>query len=163
MTSSLPPDRWAGLYSPPAMQALVDGVVLATEAEPPSYPLTDTARVDASVLPHLAWYLSALAYDIEGDEAQHRAAVGVARTLTAQIGTVAALDTLGRANGLTIAVRYLAETGEGTPYERRKNVAVDVSHPTRIVDDLWREYLGRAIEACLPFTLELREITIATS
>ena len=157
----LPPDRWAGLYAPPAMRALVDGVVVALDAEPRAYPLTDVAHIDASVLPHLAWYLAALAYDIEGSEAQQRAAVGVARTLTAQIGTEAALATLGAANGLTIALRYLEQTGEGTPYDRRKNVAVDVSHPTRIVDSLWLEYLGRAIEACLPFTLDLREIVIA--
>ena len=156
----LPPGRWDGLYSPPAMRALVDGVVRALDAEPRAQPLW--GEVDPSVLPHLAWYWAAIAYDIEGDVDQQRAAVDAAKRLTVEIGTEAALATAGAINRATVTLRYLAETHEGTPWPRRKDVEVAVRAPLDVeIVDLYREYWTRLAEACLPHTLQLRGVDVS--
>ena len=156
----LPPGRWDGLYSPPAMRALVDGVVRALDAEPRAQPLW--GEVDPSVLPNLAWYWAAIAYDIEGDVDQQRAAVAAAKRLTVEIGTEAALATAGAINGVTVTLRYLPETYEGTPWRRRKNVEVSVRAPLDVeIDDLYREYWTRLVGACLPHTLQLRGVDVS--
>ena len=156
----LPPGRWDGLYSPPAMRALVDGVVRALDAEPRAQPLW--GEVDPSVLPHLAWYWAAIAYDIEGGVDQQRAAVDAAKRLTVEIGTEAALATAGAINRATVTLRYLAETHEGTPWPRRKDVSVVVRAPLDVeIVDLYREYWTRLAEACLPHTLQLRGVDVS--
>jgi len=156
----LPPGRWDGLYSPPAMRALVDGVVRALDTEPRAQPLW--GEVDPSVLPHLAWYWAAIAYDIEGDVDQQRAAVDAAKRLTVEIGTEAALATAGAINRATVTLRYLAETHEGTPWPRRKDVEVAVRAPLDVeIVDLYREYWTRLAEACLPHTLQLRGVDVS--
>ena len=156
----MPAERWDGLYSPAAMRALVDGVVVATEREPRAASFFDVAALDASVLPHLAWYWGALAYYIGGDETQHRSAVAAAKRLTVEIGTEAAINTLLALNGLRGRFAYLAETTEGTPYPRKKNVALEIQRDGPVVDALYLEYLGRVVPAVLPFTLRLAEIRL---
>ena len=157
----LPAGRWAGLWSPPAMEALVDGLITALAYEPRAVASLDYAHIPDSALPHLAWYLSAVAYDIEGPVEARRRAVSTARQLARLIGTEAALDLLWEVNGTTGSLTYLPRTRQDTPYLRYADVAVEVVAPLgRRVDEAYRGYMRRAVEACLPFTLQLRRLTI---
>ena len=157
----LPEERWQGLWSPTPMERLVDGYAQAVATSGATPPLTDYADVDESLLPFLAWQSHAIGFYAEGSETQRREALHLARRLNRLLGTEAALDLLGEINNTTIRLRYLAETTEGTPYLRHKNVDVDiVQPPAEAIDGDLLEYLRHACVACIPYTLQLRRVNL---
>ena len=157
----LPEGRWQGLWSPPPLERLVDGYAVAAAISGATSPLTDYAHVARAVLPFLAWQNRAFAYNPSSIASLQRSALAGARELNCLVGTERALDLLAEALFTKITLRYLAETYEGTPYLRHKNVDVDIEHPPgEPLTAYLQEFMRHAITLALPYTLELRRMNI---
>ena len=160
-TPTLPAERWIGLWSPEPMRRLVDGFATAVALSGDTAKITDYDAIAASILPFLAWQNHAVAYNPGGSESQRREALRCGRELNRLTGTEGAVNLLGEINFSDMMLRYLPETDEGTAYPRHKNVDVDVIQPPgEAVGPELQEYLRRAIDAALPFTLQLRRVNL---
>ena len=160
----LPEDRWQGIWSPEPMRRLADGygVVAARSGETP--PLNDYDAIDVSILPFLAWQNHAVAYYVNGSETSRREALRLVRELNRLQGTEGGIDVLISIHNTRGRVVFLAQTYEGTPYLRRKNVDVVIEEPPgeTVGADLLG-FLFQTMAKMLPYTLQLRRVLVTSA
>ena len=176
----LPHERWNGIYSPAPMRLLVD--IPSEIWDQRAYPKNDYDHVDKSLLLILTWELDALAVDPNGPETQQRRALKGARQLHSNIGTELAFEDLLLDNATTGQLRLVGDYNSnrevvprttdgrrlgthsvhqesGDVYHRE--VAIDVVLPVdRPGDVKFLDYIGRATQRVITYTLEVVEVNV---
>lgn len=116
--TTLPPERWNGIWSPDPMRLLVDawsGLLAQMTANRTN----DFVGIDASLLPLLAWQNAASAYDPTGTEEARREALVRARQIHALSGTEEAYNLLLLVNQTVGRLDYVGDFDSAGNYVPR--------------------------------------------